>query len=329
MKQHNMKRLLLLFAIFGMILCSCVKEEQSEIVSEVYDRELQSWLRVHGYTDYDVTESGVIILDNKPGSGALISDSSFVFMNYYCTDLDGNIQSSNKEEIDRQLGTYSASTYYGPKIYRMNSGILSNYIQEPILGMREGAECTIIIPSTLSSSTEGLDVSINSTKINMIYHLELTKVTESITEYEENALAEYRDRYFPGLDTLSVGYYFIKTATLPEQDTLGNEATINVRYIGRMLDGTVFDTNIADSAKFYRIYSSSNAYKALEMTHYTNLSDMIANNSTVSGFSRAVYELKKGESATTFFWSVVGYQDSGNDAIPGYTPLRFDIWVEE
>jgi len=323
-----MKRIFLLLML-GFSLCSCVKEEQEESASDAYDRVLKAWLNAHDYTDLKTTESGIIYLEKIDGTGDVINDSSFVFLNYYCTDLDGNIKSSNSKELDKQLGTYSQSTYYGPKRYRMGAGVISDAIQEAILGLKCGTECTIIIPSTLASTTSDLGTSISATSENLIYHLEIVNVLEYITEYEENELAAYRDEFFPGLDTLSIGYYFIKTNELPDQDTLTNETSINVRYIGRMLDGTVFDTNIADSAKFYRIYNSSSSYSALELTYYINLSDMIDNNSTVSGFSRAVYELKKGEAATTFFWSVVGYQDSGSDNIPGYSPLRFDIWVEE
>ena len=52
-------------------------------------------------------------------------------------------------------------------------------------------------------------------------------------------------------------------------------------------------------------------------------------NSFVGGFNKALYGMKPGEQAITVFYSNLGYGTSGSGSIPGYVPLRFDIWVDE
>jgi len=188
----------------------------------------------------------------------------------------------------------------------------------------------VVLPAKLAVMADGLDYSaLGGTAENRIYHVQLVQVEKYITSYEIEQLEAYRDRFFPGVDSTTYGIYISNITTLPDQDTVADQATLNVRYIGRFLDGTVFDTNIADTAKYYRMYDSSKDYDALEVTYYCDLDEMVENNSTVAGFTYAVHNLKKGEALTTFFWSPYGYMDSGSGTIPRYAQLRFDIWVEE
>lgn len=324
-----MKRNLILLAVC-LLTFSCSKPEKDESDYVVHSRVLESWLRENNYTNPERTERGVVFLDKKQGDGAVITDTSFVFLHYYNTDLYGNIISSNYKSIDVQLGNDTCGVYYGPKVYRMGNGILTPGIEEALLGMREGAEITVALPAKFSLFASGLKYTAGSGKaINMIYHVKVDKVVEFISDYEISQLEAYKEKFFPQADTLLNGVYFLKNNSLPDADSIASNTNMKVRYIGRMLDGTVFDTNIADSAKFYRIYNSEKNYTALEILYCPLVTDMLEKEETIPGFIYAVHEMKKGESGTVFFWSYAGYQDQEQSNIPGYSQLRFDIWIEQ
>ena len=95
------------------------------------------------------------------------------------------------------------------------------------------------------------------------------------------------------------------------------------------MDGTVFDTNIEDTARKYRIYSSGNTYSALSFQFEAKEDDAIDENSFVQGFTKALWRIGYGGHAVTFFYSNLGYGDNGSGDIPAYVPLFFELWIEE
>lgn len=132
-------------------------------------------------------------------------------------------------------------------------------------------------------------------------------------------------------DTASMHLYIKKIEEKTEEtDTVSEGATVKVRYIGRLLNGQVFDTNIQDTAKFYRLYDSDNSYDALNVTFYkTDGEKLLEDNSVVTGFAKAVSMMNYGETAVTLFNSELGYGEKGSSpSIPEYSPLVFWLYIE-
>ena len=139
------------------------------------------------------------------------------------------------------------------------------------------------------------------------------------------------------------------------KDTIAENESADVWYVGRLLDGYVFDTNIADTAKKYGLYQSDKTYEALSVTYESKYEDMatgagsinVAGGSSnsgssdaegeggnyVPGFAKALKCMKYGDHAITFFGSGWGYGStgtmSGGSGVPAYSMLYFDIYVEE
>ncbi len=71
-------------------------------------------------------------------------------------------------------------------------------------------------------------------------------------------------------DTLKYGLYYVqhKKPGPDDDDTVAfaTDSTVYINYIGRRLDGQVFDTNIRDTAKRYDIFSSSSKYEPVAVT---------------------------------------------------------------
>ena len=112
------------------------------------------------------------------------------------------------------------------------------------------------------------------------------------------------------------------------------DTTIYINYTGRLLNGRVFDTTVADTAKMYGIYSSSKTYSPISVQYnhddYTGITITSNKTSVIDGFSYMLWRMGPFEEGTGIFLSKLGYASSGSgSAIPAYSPLRFDIEVVE
>jgi FKBP-type peptidyl-prolyl cis-trans isomerase len=88
-------------------------------------------------------------------------------------------------------------------------------------------------------------------------------------------------------------------------DTLGSGKSVNVKYVGRLLDGTKFDEG------------------SLSIT--TNAGG------TIKGFDRAVRKMRRTEKAIVIFPSALGYGKVGQRGVTAniypYSPLQFELEI--
>ncbi|MBQ0025333.1 MAG: FKBP-type peptidyl-prolyl cis-trans isomerase [Bacteroidales bacterium] len=314
-----------------LLLASCGVEESSS-ENSYYDKVLKAWVKKN-YPESisQKTASGTYILEFEEGTGNSVGDTSFVRAFYVKRNLAGQISETNVKSLCEQLGTYSKDALYEGDIWQMGYGYISSGLEEVIKTMRSGGRAKVAIPLSVATADYGI-YSISSTEEsdNVIYDISLTEVIPDILQYQKDSLANYSRRLYESLQNIDEGFYFKKlTDRSADKDTLTNGASINVRYLGRLLNGKVFDTNIADSAKFYKIYDSSSSYDALSLSYNSDFEDMASENSIVQGFAKALSMMREGESAITFFWSPLGYKESGSNNIPGYSPLFFYLYIEE
>lgn len=90
-------------------------------------------------------------------------------------------------------------------------------------------------------------------------------------------------------------------------DYMASGKIAKVKYTGKLLNGFIFDSNVAKSDTF-------------KIT--------IGGSSAITGFQRGVELMKVGEKATLIFPSSIGYGTTGSlPKIPGESPLIFDVQV--
>lgn len=353
---------IIMAAFAGLLVFSCAKEE-NESNASVQKRILKAWLEVnYPNKNYTVTKSGLVILDKQDGDGLSPENEQAAYLKYSVKDLGGNYQSTMFKSVAETLGTYSQANYYGPQLSTLGYGDITEGMNEALQMMSKGAKMTIIIPPALSKydnpenydngygygySTEKTE----SASTNLIYEIEMFDVVSNLQRYQLDSLQSFRDIYYPGLDSTANMFYFKKlegTAT----DTIEDGKTANVWYVGRLLDGYVFDTNIEDTAKKYGLYTSGGSYEALSVTYEEKYEDMASGVGTINvagsssssssddeggsyvpGFAKALKCMKFGDHAITFFGSGWGYGSTGtisNGAgIPSYSMLFFELYVEE
>ncbi|MBR4087892.1 MAG: FKBP-type peptidyl-prolyl cis-trans isomerase [Bacteroidales bacterium] len=309
-------------AIMALVLCSCA-EDKNESDRSIQERILDAYIK-EKFPQAKKLESGLVMIDFQQGSGEELERRDGGYFEYTTQSLSGDYIETTDEELAKRLGSFSNSNYYGPVLYEMGYKTTYKGLEEVMIGMKIGGKAKFILPPWLSVTGSNGDRWEESA--NLIYEIELKEVINNIDNWEADTMRRYAAIHYPGLDTLSSHFYFKKLHDA-KADSLESE-TVQVRYIGRLLDGWVFDTNIADTAKKYGIYDTENDYKALDFKHSNDIETMEQDNSMVRGFCMALKDMSYGDKAFTMFGSKYGYDYTGKDPIGPYQPLIFWLYIE-
>jgi len=309
-------------AISALVLFSCaVEKDESE--RSVQQRILDAFVDVN-YPNAKRLESGLVIISSQEGTGDTLNKYEAGFFEYSIRDLNFTYSKTTDEELAKVLGTFANSNYYGPQLFELGYESIYAGLEEAMYKMREGGKISFILPPWLTYTTSEKMLNLS---VSTIYEMELKEVVGNMLIWQQDTMKAYTNTHYPGLDTLKSNFYFKKLVDAGG-DTLKNESA-NVYYIGRLLDGWVFDTNIADTAKKYGIYDSSKDYSPLEVIYNEDLTQMKDDNSLVEGFCMALKEMSFGDVAFTMFYSEYGYGSTGSDQIGPYQPLIFWLDVRE
>lgn len=314
----------LTLTILGCVaLASCAKEVV-ETDEEIEKRVLEAYITVVHKDSIQPTSTGIYIIREKIGDGVGVEDECGVYVRYSITDLKNNYSTSSYESVAKQLGEYSKSTYYGPVLWETGYNTIIEGVEEALMTMRVGGKIKVIVPSW--KSTFGYDGSSKEHVTTTIYEVEVLNVIKDLKIYLADTLSAFNARHWGvGMDTTSSDYYF-KKLKLGEGDTLKVGDAVNIWYVGKLLDGFVFDTNIEDTARKYGIYSSSNTYTALSHTLADTSSS--STDSVVPGFEISLWRMSHGGEGITFFSPSLGY-GSESKSFGIYQPLFFYFKVEK
>lgn len=342
-----MKKVYLYLALAATVACGCAKSPTVGL-NDAAKRYFDAWMQVN-HPDASPTALGSYIIESKEGAGAVAGDAEttpYVWVDYTIRSLDGKVQDSNSEALARQLGTYSPQNYYGPEVWQREGHALPAGLDEVLSSMRAGGSVKVIVPGWLQtnnrydSEAEYL-ANVSGSSSSVMYELTLHDLIRDEKKWEADSIGRYIAHHFPGksvLDSLRYGFYYFRTGEPSSERVIPADTTVYINYIGRLLNGTVFDTNIKDSAKFYGIYNASRAYAPSLVQWYSSSSEdeekedykdiKLDSSSIIEGFAYALSQMHPHEKGTALFHSGAAYKESGSgDAIPGFSPLRFDIEI--
>lgn len=357
MTPMNMKKTLLYLSLAALVLAGCAKDPKTG-VNDAAKRYLEAWILVN-HPEATRTALGSYVLEDTPGSGVSANSVDaypYVRVNYTLRTLNGAVQTTTSEAMSKQLGTFATNQlknpYYGPVVwYRGNDNLVAG-LEELVSTMNVGGRRTVVIPSWLMGVDGSTNKSVRfdtaeeylknvSGSSPMIYEVELTDAIPDILQWQIDSIGRYLAKQFPGktaADSTKKGFYYFRTGAPSSENSFPNDTTIYINYVGRRLDGSVFDTSIADTAKYYGIYSASRTYGACKITWYSSDKDYTSitmtmpesssGTSVINGFSLGLDQMHPHEKGSAIFVSNWGYGVSGSSpAIPGYSPLRFDFEV--
>lgn len=95
--------------------------------------------------------------------------------------------------------------------------------------------------------------------------------------------------------------------------------TVLVNYTGMFLSGKIFDTSLPEMAKKSGTFNPQRPYEPLKIP--------VGLNSSIPGFEEGLMLLPKGGKATLILPSSLAYGEQGNQGIPPFTPLIFEIEI--
>lgn len=330
----NLKKYLTLSTLLlAVLLTGACAVDPAEDENYSLDRVMKSWIKVNypGLTPYG--DTGLYLLEMNQGTGAAVGDSAYVWAHYVKRSLDQTVSATNIQSLAEQIGTYTASSDYSSDIWRVDQGYLPDALEKVLKTMRAGGYAKIALPASASSHDNAVYDAFNrlTETSNQIIELTVDTVVTDIYDYQERAMKEWFGKHYARTDTVAEHLYFKKLVEkTAETDTISEGTTVKVRYVGRLLSGKVFDTNIEDTAKFYRIYKSGSTYDGLSIEFYKSDETKFSSaNSVVSGFGKAIQMMNMGETAVTLFNSELGYGEKGSSpSIPEYAPLLFWLYIE-
>lgn len=334
MKMNNKKKFLALAAV-ALLGVACAKTI-SVSSNESTDRYIQAWLKVN-YTDKGKTVKdlgGVYLLDSTLVEGTPVSDSLFVLIDYTYKTMDGKMQGSTKEDICRQIGLFSNSSYYGPVFWQLGEEGINVGLERAIKGMTIGQSRTVLIPRWMNTSTRysSLEEYIKhdgEASEDYIYEFTIKDATSKILQWQIDSIERYNALNGMPADSTEYGFYYKSLVKPNPEEKFANDTSFYINYTGKLLNGKVFDTSVADTAKKYDIYNPSRTYAPVKINYASEASKitMGSDESTVvAGFSKALFKLTPKEKCVAVFYSQLGYSYSGSgSSIPSFSPLVFQI----
>ena len=348
-----MKKTILYLGLAAMLLGACAKDPKTG-KNVAAKRYLDSWIQLN-HPDAKLTPLGAYILEETPGTGVSAGSyetNPYVLVNCTIADMSGSVSYTTDEQLSRQLGTYENQGYYGPVVWTRAEHALVAGLEESVSALSVGGTRKVLIPGWLmgADSRTGLPILYDKAEDYLekisggtpyVYTISLAGVIPDILKWEADSVNRYAARVFPGTtprDTLKYGFHYRRTGAPSSEEKFKKDTTIYLNYIGRRLDGAVFDTNIADTAKFYGIYNASRTYGPVTIKwygsegSYANITMSSAGSSSTStvvdGFGYALDQMHPHEQGTAIFISKWGYSSRSNGAaLPAFSPLRFDFQI--
>lgn len=141
---------------------------------------------------------------------------------------------------------------------------------------------------------------------------------EKQTKEDVEAIASYLQENKIAAQATSSGlYYVIDTPGKGVRPKQGDRVRVN--YTGRLLDGKVFDTSLADVAGQYGIHNPQRTYEPIEF--------QLGRGQVIQGWEEGIMYLHKGAKARLFIPSALAYgiQGAGNGLIPANAILTFEV----
>ena len=266
-------------------------EQQETIVQYLDDRDINAQQADDG-TYYQV------LRENPDGKAPERGNVLGIY--YRITQLDGTLIDALDSASGEPPLTY---TFYNYPLVRENSMISPLRMDASVAQMREGETYRFYLPAEYAYRSYALEGFFPS-EVIIIVEIQLVEVLtqEERIQQEDELIKHYlEDNNLSEADSLEAGVYY--ATTQPGSGTeVNNGNTVEIRYTGYLLDGTVFDSNIDPDSETLRFVVGSPA--------------------VIPGFEIAVLQMQQGEKGTVLIPSRAAYGE-------GTVALPYEIVVDQ
>jgi FKBP-type peptidyl-prolyl cis-trans isomerase len=144
---------------------------------------------------------------------------------------------------------------------------------------------------------------------------EQMKITDSLSKIEEEKISKYLKEN--GYKETDVDGIYFKSVKEGNGKTPANNDNVQVNYVGRFLDGRLFDTSVEEVAKAEGKHQEGRKYEPLPFT--------IGKRMMIEGFERGVKMMKEGGKAIIVIPSSLAYGGQQRGEIAPYSSLVFEL----
>ncbi len=327
------KPLFLLLFTLGLVTFFACEKEIDESESDELLR-LDAYMSIH-YSDAKPISSGLYHIPIESGSGKKVENGHYILFDYTGQNLDDYVFETTHADVALLHEIHKPRINYSPQYKLLSTKNISIIpgMHKGFLQMSEGDSARLIMSSAHAygeNSHSGL-----SPYSSIIVDIRLKKVVTDPEAFEKEQTENYLAENYSELkieDIYTDGVYILENELVSneeEEDEEENEEEyhqeivdndiVNIYYTGRLLDGWVFDTNIAAVAIENSMYETGNEYLPLSVE--------IGSSSFIKGFSLALKQLKTHSKATVILPSEFSYGADGTSTIPPYAPLIFELEI--
>lgn len=293
-----MKSLYLFLLLSAGLLSSCAFNEINQ-QTEQAESEIQKYIKDRNLTMQKTADGMYYSKDTKASTGKSAAVSDLIKFHYKMTLLDGTLIDST----NRLMNQFKAEVW----------GTKASIFTLPLSNLKEGESGVFILPSTLAfgGSSFGNVPAYATIRIDI-------SVTGIRTEAEQ--MDDMKVAYgMQNAELTTSGMFFKKLVEKPAAAQVLVGQNVVVSYVGKFGYGVLQQ----DSAGkwFYSPTFGSGTIGSATSAYYAGSGNLIA------GFEEAVMKLRIGEKASIILPYKLAYGTAGNSAIPGYSPLYFEIEI--
>lgn len=135
---------------------------------------------------------------------------------------------------------------------------------------------------------------------------------------QQQAIAAYLHEHNLTVSSTDDGLYFIRTRE-GKGKAIQQGSPVKFHYVGRLLDGTIFDTSIEEVAEENGLLHPMRRYEPLET--------MAGTGQMIQGMDEGLMMMRQGDKATLIIPFQLGYGDRDLGLIPPYSPLVFEMEI--
>ncbi len=267
--------------------------------TEQADNAIQKYIKDRNLTMQKTADGMYYSIDSKASTKKSASVSDLIKFHYKMTLLDGTVIDST----NRVLGQIKTEVW----------GTQATIFSLPLSNLKEGESGVFILPSTLAFGGS----SFGNVPAYASIRLDIT-VTAIRTESEQ--MDDMKTLYgMQDAELTTSGMFFKKTVEKPTAAQVLIGQNVVVSYVGKFGYG-VHQQDAAGKWMYSSTFGSGTIGSA-SSAYYAGSGNLIA------GFEEAVMKLRIGEKASIILPYKLAYGTAGNTAIPGYSPLYFEVEI--
>ena len=285
--------------LFTAFLSSCNLDSVDDPTSK-NELEIQNYIKQRNLTMQKSAEGLYYQLNTSGSTGKLKNLGDLVTFHYKLSLLDGTLvdSTSRTKNINRSAVW----------------GLSETVFTLPLSLLKEGESGVFLLPSALAFG----GTSYNNVPPYSVIKLELA--LDAVRNESEQIALIQKTYGIVNPEKTSSGLLFKKLVENPSGALVSADAPVLVNYTGRLAFSYLQKEAVSGAIVYNPIFDSGTLGTP-------TMPFILSQRNLIPGFTEALKKMRVGEKAAAIIPYSLGYGTAGINAIPGYSPLYFEITV--